>query len=506
MQTPDTLFHDYLTKTGAAQAKAAADLAARADAVDFLCDRLKDNPRVALALLARCAKKKAHRYELSLKPVDYLSACLSDGDAKTRKNAAVLLGALENTDYVPFLIDALDGEAQQFVRPSMILALGALGGSLAREALMHLSIPKGDGKHARAEQDAIQKAKSRLMPTQSRSFTALPKPMEIYLAPVSGLVEVLIREGTDKGFPFTLRNGYAVIKTADYPALFNLRCFYEALIPLAAQVPMNPKALAAVLHKLGIYDLLCSMHDGVGPFGLRLELRTEILDRGAFASMFFATLPKAAFINAPSSYDVELRAIQKDETATLMLRLYGFSDPRFSYRSEAVPASMHPTAAAAILYAHRDLMDPEHSVLDPFCGAGTLLIERARIMGARSLTGLDISPAAWRIARTNLDNACLHAKVFNRDCRGYTVKDKVHEIICNLPFGHRVGSHGDNHKLYDDVLSQWPDLLHENGFILAITNDKQLFSSLAKRHGYRIVRRTRFAYGGLSPTCFLLQR
>ena len=125
-----------------------------------------------------------------------------------------------------------------------------------------------------------------------------------------------------------------------------------------------------------------------------------------------------------------------------MLRLYGFSDPRFSYRSEAVPASMHPTAAAAILYAHRDLMDPEHSVLDPFCGAGTLLIERARIMGARSLTGLDISPAAWRIARTNLDNACLHAKVFNRDCRGYTVKDKVHEIICNLPFGHRVGSHG----------------------------------------------------------------
>ena len=59
---------------------------------------------------------------------------------------------------------------------------------------------------------------------------------------------------------------------------------------MAAQVPMNPKALAAVLHKLGIYDLLCSMHDGVGPFGLRLELRTEILDRGAFASMFFATL------------------------------------------------------------------------------------------------------------------------------------------------------------------------------------------------------------------------
>ncbi len=506
MKTLDMLLEKYLTGTGAAQTEAAADIAAHKDAVVFLCGRLKDNRRAALALLSRCVKKQANRKILAEVPVDHLAGCLLDEDAKTRKNAAILLGSLENADYVPHLIDALNRETQQFVRPSIILALGALGGGGAREALMHLDVPHGDGKHACMEREAIQKARSRLMPAKSRTFTALPEPMEILLAPVSGLADVLLCEGNDKDIPLRLCHGYAAVKTADYASLFTLRCFYEALISLSSRVPVDPKAFALVIRKLGVYDLLCSMHDGSGPFSLRLELQTNALDRGAFAGAFFSSLNQNEFINAPSSYDVELRVLEKDKSATLLLRLHSFLDPRFQYRQETVFASMHPAAAAAILYAHRDRMHPEHNVLDPFCGAGTLLAERAMLMGARTLSGIDISPSACRIAGTNLKNAGLHANVYNRDCRGFAPKEKVHEIICNLPFGHRVGSHEDNRKLYDDVLTQWPDLLHKNGFVLAITNDKHLFASLAKRHGYRIIRRTCFAFGGLSPTCFLLQR
>ena len=275
-------------------------------------------------------------------------------------------------------------------------------------------------------------------------------------------------------------------------------------MPIASGVPIQPQAFAGVIDD-GIYALLDSMHDGDGPFGLRLELRANV-DRGEFASEFFHYLKPEQFVNAPSSYDVELRAVEQGGQAQLMLRLYGYEDTRFAYRTEAVSASIHPVAAAAILYAHRDLMKPSHDVLDPFCGAGTLLAERAKIMGAKALTGLDISPAAWRIARSNLNNAGLHAKVFNRDCRGFVREEKVHEILCNLPFGHRVGSHNDNNKLYDDILRQWPTLLREDGFVLAITNDKQLFEYMAKRHKFTIVRRTTFAYGGLSPTCYLLKR
>lgn len=505
MQPLDALFQTYLTQIGAAQDQAANDIAAHPDGAAFLLSRLADHPRAALALLARCAKKQAGRAFLANEPVEHLAAFLSDTDAKTRKNAAILLGALDNRAYVPHLIDALERETQQFVRPSIVLALGALGGAKAKKALLDLPIPSDGGKHARAMRDAIQKAGSRLIPAKNRAFTALPKPMELLLAPVSGLMDTLIREGRDKGIPLRHKGGYATIETADYAALFRLRCFYEVLIPIANAVPLNPRAFASMLRERKVYDLLNAMHDGAGPFALRLELKAKGLDRAAFASAFFSQLDGERFINAPSSYDVELRAVQKNGTAALYLRLYTYPDPRFSYRSGAVAASMHPAAAAAILYAHRDRMKPDHTVLDPFCGAGTLLIERAQIMDAARLTGIDISPEACRIARANSKNAGLPIRVYNRDSRGFSNKDRVQEIICNLPFGHRVGSHADNRKLYDDSLSQWKDLLHRDGFVLAITNDKKLFTSLAKRHGFRIVRRSRFSYGGLAPTCYLLQ-
>ncbi len=507
MEAFDNLFEKYLHATGVQQTQAANDIAMLVESVPLLCEMLKgENRRAALALLSRCVKKQQHRQAFMALDESLLVPLLKDSDAKTRKNTAVLIGSLQSEAYVPALIEALQQETQQFVLPSVILALGAIGGSAAREALAKLPAIEGDDKHAREQRDALSKAQSRVDPRKQRTFTSFPKPMEVWLAPVSGLDQVLMQEGTDKGFLLEPRDGYLANKTADYASLFKMRCFYEALLPIAAQVSTEAKAFAAVFKKLELFDLLSSMHDGSGPFGLRLELRMNATNRGEFASEFFGHLPQTQFINAPSSYDVELRAVEKDGKATLMLRLYGFEDTRFSYRTEAVSASIHPAAAAAILYAHREFMLPSHDVLDPFCGAGTLLAERAKIMGAKTLTGLDSSAAAWRIARTNLSQAGLHAKVFNRDCRGFVREEKVHEIICNLPFGHRVGSHDENRKLYEDILKQWPSLLHKDGFVLAITNDKLLFEGMVKRHGFYITRRTPFAYGGLSPTCYMLRR
>lgn len=45
---------------------------------------------------------------------------------------------------------------------------------------------------------------------------------------------------------------------------------------------------------------------------------------------------------------------------------------------------------------------PEHAVLDPFCGSGTVLME-ARLLGCRALTGIDASAKAVADSRKNLD-------------------------------------------------------------------------------------------------------
>ena len=502
------LLHQYRTATGAEQARAAEAIVQRPDAVDELTARLSsDEKRSAAALLARCAKKESLRRQIAALHADVFAALLADADAKTRKNTAILLGTLGEATHVPLLIAALEKETQQFVRPSMILALGAIGGTQARQCITALPLPQGEDRNVIAERDAIEKARSRLAPQKSRIFTGLDRPYRWTLVPVNGLLGALLDEARDAHMRVIPQTANVLeVETDAYMSLFRLRGFYEILLPLTTGVAVSPQTFAQALQKTQAHAVLSRMHEGDGPFALRLEMRGASVNRGDFARAFFKAVPAAQFFNAPSSYDVELRAFVRNGQATLSLKLHTVADPRFAYRLDTVPASMHPAAAAAILYAHRDCLKPSHRVLDPFCGAGTLLIERGKRMGAQSLTGVDISAGAWRIARANAHQAGLHAKVFNRDCRGFHSDVGFDEILCNMPFGHRVGSHESNEALYDAVLAQWPSLLRPGGFVLAITNEKALFRQQALRHGWRIERQTPFSAGGLSPTAFLCRR
>lgn len=76
-------------------------------------------------------------------------------------------------------------------------------------------------------------------------------------------------------------------------------------------------------------------------------------------------------------------------------------DPQVSltHGFHAFPARMHPTIARVLL---RELaIGPASSVLDPFCGSGTVLVE-AMLAGWKSL-GSDLDPLALRLARVKTE-------------------------------------------------------------------------------------------------------
>jgi SAM-dependent methyltransferase len=58
------------------------------------------------------------------------------------------------------------------------------------------------------------------------------------------------------------------------------------------------------------------------------------------------------------------------------------------------PARLHPTTAARLL---GELLPKGGTLLDPFCGSGTVLVE-GRLLGARAI-GTDVNPLALRLAR-----------------------------------------------------------------------------------------------------------
>ncbi|WBB58057.1 methyltransferase domain-containing protein [Streptomyces sp. WMMC500] len=125
--------------------------------------------------------------------------------------------------------------------------------------------------------------------------------------------------------------------------------------------------------------------------------------------------------------------------ATLMLRITPRPLHRRPYKQSTVPGSLHPPLAAAM--AGLAAIGPGHTVLDPCCGAGTLLIEAALAHPeAARYQGYDIDPAALDAARANSATAALdRIRIHRADAGRLPLPDaSVDRIVCNPPWGTQV--------------------------------------------------------------------
>src|SRR5262245_58920255 len=86
--------------------------------------------------------------------------------------------------------------------------------------------------------------------------------------------------------------------------------------------------------------------------------------------------------------------------ALLALRLSDEQMRHRNYKLEHLPASLRPSAAAALVWLTRPA--PDDVFLDPMCGAGTILIERAHAGRYELLLGGDVREQALDVARGNV--------------------------------------------------------------------------------------------------------
>ncbi|WP_420451595.1 TRM11 family SAM-dependent methyltransferase [Ilumatobacter sp.] len=74
------------------------------------------------------------------------------------------------------------------------------------------------------------------------------------------------------------------------------------------------------------------------------------------------------------------------------------------------------------------------SVLDPFCGAGSIVLEAASL--GLEATGVDWKPAMVGMTRENLDHFGYSATVDRSDSR--TVEHRADAVVTDLPYGHAI--------------------------------------------------------------------
>lgn len=179
--------------------------------------------------------------------------------------------------------------------------------------------------------------------------------------------------------------------------------------------------------------------------------------------------------------------------ATLALCPRRFEDPRFSYRSEDVPAASHPTLAAALARVAGARADD--IVWDPFVGSGLELIERGLLGPFRELHGSDREPRALDAARANAERAKLELRLVQADARSHRVRH-VSLIISNPPMGRRVSRDGDLAPLLDAFLANAAACLTPGGRVVWLSPFPDRTAATGRRLGLKVTRYEPVDLGG----------
>jgi predicted RNA methylase len=393
-------------------------------------------------------------------------------------------------------------------RRALAEALGKLGGHAALVRL-HALDAGADAELARRRDRAVLIAE-RDARRDAASAVAVdippPAPVTVRLHCKPGLGGLLADELRERGLvPHATGDDHAEVTLAGpWQTLFASRLWATAgvRLPLAGDAPeVIAAAIVATQPLLAAWTL--------GPIRWRLGFRTGHRRAVVWRVARAVATAAPALLNDPTATTWD---IVVDEPPALELVPRRAADPRFAWRVADVPASSHPTVAAALarVGGARD----GDRVWDPFCGAGAELVERARLGPFAALYGGDSDADALAAARRNLDAAGLPATLAVADARDpagppgsaspglptYPATEEasrgtIELVITNPPLGGRI--RGDAAKLLVEALPAIVGRLANHGRLAWITPAPRRTGPALERLGLRRTFAARVDLGGV---------
>ena len=407
--------------------------------------------RESLSKIRSEIKEPEKRREAQEEPgvAELLIGLLSEEDAKTRKNAALLIGDLQLEDAKKALLDAYEREHTLFVKSSYLTALNSLHTEdytdffkKRLDELKNLPVVEEEMKHRNEEIRELTKLIHRAEGVKKHPFCGFSVPHEMLLLTNREQREVTLAESKEIGASVQRRAelhplGVKIFSKEVLP-FAKLRTYRELLFPLSVKEKLGEKADtdAKLLWESGLYEFLTECHKGEAPFYFRLEVKGKNVSTD-FVKKLGVALEKVSgwkLMNSTTDYEVEIRLIEtKDGGFVPFLKLYTIPVKRFSYRKNAIAASIHPANAAMLVYLAKPYLKEYAQILDPCCGVGTMLIERDICVTAREKYGIDIFGDAIEMARENAAAAGEKINFIHRDYLDFRHAYKFDEIITNLP-------------------------------------------------------------------------
>lgn len=407
------------------------------------------NIRTNLSTLRQTIKDEEKKAELLTqvgKQEALFLSFLQSEDAKTRKNAALLFGDLAYQNALEALYEAYVSENTLFVKASYLQAMAELDVSEKMPELkekltelLALEVESENKKHVDEEIRALRKIIIQAEGIRRHTPDLKGKPVKVILL-TNRTQRETIRRTIDCGEASVHPLGVQV-ETDDLEKLMRLRTYRELVFPLEVEgyLSDNPVEAAQKIWNSGVLALLDSLHKEQGEYYFRIECKSamDLEKRSAFTRKLateLESLSKGQLINSTSDYEVELRLIANKEGLFFpCIRLLTIKNQRFAYRKNAISASIHPSTAALIMELAKDYLKEDAQIMDPFCGVGTMLIERNKKVPAREMYGTDIFGEAIAFARENTELAEMRVNYIHRDFMDFKHDYLFNEIVTNMP-------------------------------------------------------------------------
>ena len=475
----------------------AVDPAALRESLILKFDSLitSDNPRTLLSQIRQLLKDcpGALRDEdvfysyATVEPI--ILACLTHEDAKTRKNAALVLQTiaeeygldifgddqvedpaasdeaptasdLPSAEVASYLYAAYKAEETMFVRSAYLEALKCFDCEPYRAELMERltflkeeSWAEGDLKHVREERHAIESLFEAPASEMKSEFKGLDREMGILL-----VIDEAVREAaqTELGAGARVVPGGVRLTTSSWKKVQSCRLYKEALFPVplrkGSQITIsNMGSLVADSKLIPMVDELLkaagdstqtgSVGENAGarehPFRMEIRSSSDEDRSGAALKRAAAELEEASkgrLRNSKTAYEFTLVLMAKrDGSLSPYIKLPDSTDHRFDYRKNSEATSMSAVMAAEAVQMIRPYLKDGAQVIDPFAGVGTLLIERAKAVPHGDLYATDIYGHAVIGGRENAELAGVNISYINRDFFDFKHDYPFDEVITEFP-------------------------------------------------------------------------
>ena len=426
---------------------------------------------------------------------DLFRNLLNEEDPKVRKNTVIIIGELELEGLIPDIYEAYEEEQTLFVRMDYLRALQKMDCESyipklkqRLEFLLSTKFTEEQEKHITEEIRELTNLIGQYEKIETHYFIGYDEPGKVVLTTNRLYPELTLR--ACYGCKGKKISGGVAVEYEDMRDFMSIRTWQEILFPMpvAKNMALDPKGIAHTILMGGLLGFLDARHIGGNHYRFRVELRGRLQadEKRTMIKKIAAALEvesKHRLINSTSDYEVEIRLLEgKNGGYHTYLKLYTIPDNRFSYRKHTLSTSIHPITAATIMELAKPYLKKNAQVLDPFCGTGTMLIERNFTVPAHPMYGVDLYGQGIEFGRENAKRARTVINFVNRDFREFSHEYLFDEIVTNMPAVSGKQTAKDIEQLYELLMSKGATHMKKGGIGVIYSQDPEIATAVMARH------------------------